>query len=86
MTKRREPFEDLYHKLEETVEKLEQGGLSLDDSIALYEQGMTLARRCQELLDEAEQKITKLRQTFAERPEYAREDLSEEENEYDEPV
>jgi len=60
-----ESFEDLYAKLEDTVARLEAGGLSLDDSIALYEQGMELARRCQERLDEAEQKITTLKESFA---------------------
>ena len=62
---KREPFEQLYGKLEERVSKLEQGGLSLEDSIALYEEGMTLARACQQRLDEAELKITKLRESFA---------------------
>ena len=62
---KREPFEQLYGKLEERVAKLEQGGLSLEDSIALYEEGMTLARECQQRLDEAELKITKLRESFA---------------------
>ena len=60
-----ESFEQLYARLEDTVARLEQGGLSLDESIALYEQGMLLARACQERLDVAEQKITKLRETFA---------------------
>ena len=60
-----ESFEQLYTRLEDTVAKLEQGGLSLDESIALYEQGMLLARACQERLDVAEQKITKLREAFA---------------------
>lgn len=58
-------FEQLYAQLEERVGKLEQGGLSLEDAIALYEEGMTLARRCQEQLDAAELKITKLKQSFA---------------------
>ncbi len=62
---KREPFEQIYGKLEDRVNKLEQGGLSLEDSIALYEEGMTLARACQERLDEAELKITKLRESFA---------------------
>jgi exodeoxyribonuclease VII small subunit len=61
-----EPFEQLYANLEETVEKLEKGGLSLEDSIALYEQGMELAKRCQTMLDDAELRITKLRESFAE--------------------
>jgi exodeoxyribonuclease VII small subunit len=63
-----ETFEQLYSRLEETVGKLEQGGLSLEDAIALYEQGMTLAKQCQERLDQAELKITRLRESFAALP------------------
>ena len=58
-------FEQLYAELEQHVEKLEQGGLSLEEAIAVYEEGMALARRCQEQLDAAELKITKLKQSFA---------------------
>ena len=58
-------FEQLYARLEERVGKLERGGLSLDESIALYEEGMTLARQCQEQLDAAELKITKLKESLA---------------------
>lgn len=61
----RESFEDLYHRLEETVAKLEAGNLPLEESIALYEEGMALARRCQELLDGAELKISRLKESFA---------------------
>jgi exodeoxyribonuclease VII small subunit len=60
-----ETFEALYGRLEAAVSKLEQGGLSLDESIALYEEGMRLARACQERLDAAEQRITELRDSFA---------------------
>jgi exodeoxyribonuclease VII small subunit len=60
-----EPFELVYARLEQTVAKLEEGGLPLDDAIALYEEGMALARQCQEQLDKAELKITKLRESFA---------------------
>ncbi len=60
-----QPFEELYRRLEESVEKLERGGLSLEESITLYEEGMTLAKRCQAILDGAEQRITKLRDSFA---------------------
>jgi exodeoxyribonuclease VII small subunit len=60
-----EPFEELYAKLEQTVEKLEKGGLSLEESIGLYEEGMGLAKRCQALLDDAELRITKLKESFA---------------------
>ena len=62
------PFEELYKKLEEAVEKLEKGGLSLEQSIALYEEGMQLAKQCQGILDSAEQRITKLRESFTEAP------------------
>jgi exodeoxyribonuclease VII small subunit len=64
-----ETFEQTYARLEETVGKLEQGGMTLEQSIALYEEGMTLARACQEMLDAAEQKITKLKESFAPVPE-----------------
>lgn len=63
-----EPFEKLYARLEEAVAKLEAGGLPLEAAIALYEEGMTLARQCQERLDESEQKITKLKESFAPLP------------------
>jgi exodeoxyribonuclease VII small subunit len=77
-----ETFEKLYARLEESVAKLEQGGLSLEQAIALYEEGMTLARQCQERLDAAEQKITKLRESFGvapQRPNGAAERFDEEE-------
>ena len=61
-------FEQLYARLDERVGKLEQGGLPLEDAIALYEEGMQLARECQERLDAAELKITKLREAFAPMP------------------
>jgi exodeoxyribonuclease VII small subunit len=64
--KAQESFEDLYRRLEETVGKLEQGGLSLEESLKLYEEGMALAHRCQALLEAAEQRITRLRETFEE--------------------
>lgn len=63
--KDRETFEQIYQRLEEAVAKLEAGGLSLDDALALYEEGMTLARRCQEILDGAELKVTRLKEAFA---------------------
>ncbi|HDN79907.1 MAG: exodeoxyribonuclease VII small subunit [Chloroflexi bacterium] len=53
-------FEQAYHKLEEIVRRLEEGDLSLDDSIALYEEGVKLAQFCEKLLEEAELRIRKL--------------------------
>ena len=57
-------FEELYRQLEEQVARLEQGGLSLDDSLAAYEEAVVLAQRCQEMLEQAELRITKLRDSF----------------------
>ena len=58
-------FEELYRQLEEKVALLEQGGLSLDDSLAAYEDAVGLAQRCQQMLDRAELRITRLRETIA---------------------
>ncbi|MBI2760105.1 MAG: exodeoxyribonuclease VII small subunit [Chloroflexi bacterium] len=60
-----ETFESVYRELEETVRRLDAGGQTLDESIALYENGMRLAKRCQELLDAAELRIVTLQQLFA---------------------
>ena len=59
-----ETFEAVYGRLEETVQRLEEGGLPLDESISLFEQGMRLAKRCRELLDGAELKVTTLVEEF----------------------
>jgi exodeoxyribonuclease VII small subunit len=53
-------FEQSYAALQETVERLEAGDLDLEDTIRLYERGQALARRCQELLDRAELRVTQL--------------------------
>ena len=60
-----ETFESVYRELEETVRRLDAGGQTLDESIALFETGMRLAKRCQELLDAAELRITNVQQTFS---------------------
>ena len=59
-------FETLYQRLDETVQKLENGGLTIEESVSMYEEGMKLAQRCQELLQGAELKVTRLQETFAE--------------------
>ncbi|MGD9895135.1 MAG: exodeoxyribonuclease VII small subunit [Dehalococcoidia bacterium] len=60
-----ENFESVYKQLEEVVRHLDEGGLTLDESIALYEQGMTLAKHCQTLLDQAELRVIQLQDVFA---------------------
>ncbi len=58
-------FEAAYSQLEETVHNLEQGGLSLEESVKIFEQGIELARLCTELLNAAEIKITSLQEDLA---------------------
>jgi len=53
-------FEDAFKRLEEIVARLEAGDLSLDESLALYEQGQQLARHCSQLLDAAELRVQQL--------------------------
>ena len=43
--------------LEELVDRLEQGDLSLEESLAAFERGVMLTRACQTALKEAEQKV-----------------------------
>lgn len=51
-------FEASLKQLTGLVEKMESGNLSLEDSLALFEEGVTLIKNCQEALTLAEQKIT----------------------------
>lgn len=57
-------FEAAFQKLEQTVQALEKGGLTLDQAISLYEDGMRLAKTCTERLDGAQLKITELQSAF----------------------
>ncbi|MGD9345336.1 MAG: exodeoxyribonuclease VII small subunit [Candidatus Aminicenantes bacterium] len=50
-------FENSLAELEKIVEKMEEGGLSLNESLALFEKGVKLARFLREELDKAEKKI-----------------------------
>ena len=54
-------FEEAYRRLNEMAESLEDGGVSLSDAMSRYEEGMELVRLCNRLLDEAELRITNLR-------------------------
>jgi exodeoxyribonuclease VII small subunit len=53
-------FEELSGELESIVAKLEAGDLSLDESLALFERGTELAKKCTEMLDKAELRIKEL--------------------------
>jgi exodeoxyribonuclease VII small subunit len=57
--KRQEPpaFEKSLQELEALVVKMEQGNLSLEESLQHFERGIQLTRTCQQALKEAEQKV-----------------------------
>ena len=50
-------FEEAIEKLDSIVSKLESGSVSLDESLALFEEGVGLIKLCNEKLDAAEQKV-----------------------------
>jgi exodeoxyribonuclease VII small subunit len=50
-------FEDSLAELEELVEQMEQGDISLEESLKSFERGIKLTRTCQKSLQEAEQKV-----------------------------
>lgn len=53
-------FEQALSQLEQLVERMESGDLSLEDSLEAFEQGVKLTRECQTRLSEAEQKVREL--------------------------
>ncbi len=53
-------FEDALAELEDHVRKLDGGELPLEEALRLFERGVGLVRECQELLDDAERRITEL--------------------------
>ena len=59
MPKKKKPsnFESDLQELENLVEKMEEGELSLEESLVHFERGIALTRSCQKALTEAEQKI-----------------------------
>jgi exodeoxyribonuclease VII small subunit len=55
-----ESFETQYERLQEVVAKLEAGELPLEELLQLYEQGVSLAAACQQMLDQAELRLQML--------------------------
>lgn len=53
-------FDEALGELEKLVETLEQGDLTLEDSLAHFERGIGLARECRESLQSAEQHVQQL--------------------------
>ena len=53
-------FEEALDQLEELVEDMENGDLTLEESLKAFEQGIKLTRECQHALSTAEQKVKML--------------------------
>lgn len=55
-------FEESMQKLEKIAVELEKGDLSLEESLTKFEEGMKLSKECNEIIENAEKKITILLQ------------------------
>ena len=53
----KDKFEENLNRLEEIVKKMENGDLSLEDSLKAFEEGIKLSRLCAKKLDEAERRV-----------------------------
>ena len=53
-------FERAIEELESIVKRLEDGKVPLEESVAIYERGETLKRRCEDLLRQAEARVQKI--------------------------
>jgi exodeoxyribonuclease VII small subunit len=58
-------FEDALGALEAVVAHLERGRLSIDESVTWYELGLGLSRRCADLLQQAELRISTIEEQYA---------------------
>lgn len=54
------PFEEYLRKLEKIVKQLEEGELTLDESVKTYEEGMNISKICLEKLNKTKKKIEQL--------------------------
>ena len=61
MTQKKQTFEQSMERLNLIVRELEKGEAPLSESLSLFEEGTALIAACGKMLDEAEQKVVKLR-------------------------
>ncbi|MFC1553754.1 exodeoxyribonuclease VII small subunit [candidate division KSB1 bacterium] len=53
-------FDEAIKKLEEIVDNLEQGDVPLEDTVKLFQEGISLAKHCKDKLHHAEKEIQKI--------------------------
>lgn len=61
MDKEKQSFEASMQRLDSIVKRLERGDAALEESLALFEEGSGLLASCTRMLDEAEQRVIKLK-------------------------
>jgi len=61
MAQKKLSFEQSLARLDEIVRHLEKGDMPLSESLSLYEEGTALLSSCSKMLDDAEQKVVKLK-------------------------
>jgi exodeoxyribonuclease VII small subunit len=61
-------FEAAFAQLEAIVQRLEEGGLGLEEALRLYEEGMRLVKTCTDTIEAAELRLTRLQESIAEPP------------------
>ena len=59
-------YDEALRRLEDLVSQLERGGKNLDETLAMFEEGPALLKRCQEELGEVEGRLAELRLDDAE--------------------
>jgi exodeoxyribonuclease VII small subunit len=59
-------FEESFAKLDELVQKLENGGLDLDKSLEVYEQAIALRDHCRKILEQSERRVQKIMEISSE--------------------
>ncbi len=58
MAEKEVSFEEAMKQLENIATELEKGDLNLDQSVAKFEEGMELSKKCSKILEESEKRIT----------------------------
>lgn len=61
MEKEKKNLEEMFTQLEETVGKLENNDISLEEAFSFYEKGVKLVKQCQDEIDTVEKKVLELK-------------------------
>lgn len=57
-------FEETLHALDEVVDYLQTGGLTLDEAVSVYQVGVDLTLRCEQLLNDAQIRVSRIEDTL----------------------